>query len=663
MRKHKNIAPVVAGALILAGILILGELSHENILTGAGRRYHVYLNWSYGLFASYALFLIFLFVQQARRRRQGDSETRILSSIAEHATDIIFITDHNGIIEYVNPGFEKATGYTRQEAIGQTPRLVKSGKHDDNFYHELWAQVTSGREFRELFINQRKDCTLFYEEKTITPILDKNKKITHYISTGKDVSERIQGQEKINYLAHFDTLTGLPNRAQFRQRLIEAMARTRRNEKLLALMFLDLDNFKRINDSLGHDVGDALLKEIAQRLKACVRETDSVSRLGGDEFTVILESVNNVNNAIAIAQKLVHAVVQPIQVGPHTLHVSISIGITLYPLDDADPDQLIKNADMAMYLAKDLGRNGFQFYSAELTTRVKEHVRLESELRLALEREEFVLHYQPIVELKSGIVKSVEALVRWQHPERGLVPPNDFIPALEESGLIMPVTEWVMRKAIEEVSSHTPAGVPMPSLAVNVTAHCFRGNGIAKCTSNLMTSFRDQMGELVIEITESVLMHDSAIIVPLMNALKDLGIKIALDDFGTGQSSLSHLRKYPIDVVKIDRTFVRDIPNSKDDMALVAAIIAMSHGLGKTVVAEGVETEEQLAFLREHHCDSIQGFIYSKPVPIKQLAPLIGKKLQPKAYLEPPAKVSRHIQYGAASFAAMAARRARQTHP
>ena len=636
--KYKNLTPVLIGVLILAGALILDELSHENILSEAGRRYHVYLNWTYGVFLGYALILIFLLIRQARQRHRSESEMRMLSSIAEHATDIIFITDHNGIIEYVNPGFEKATGYTRSEAIGQTARLVKSGKHDANFYHELWASVTAGKEFRQLFINQRKDRTLYYEEKTITPILNKNKQVTHFISTGKDVSERIHGQEKINHLAHFDTLTGLPNRALFRQRLAEAMARARRNEKLLALMFLDLDNFKRINDSLGHDVGDALLKEIATRLKDCVRETDSVSRLGGDEFTVILEGVNHVNNAIGIAQKLVHAVVQPVQVGPHTLHVSASIGITLYPLDDAEPDQLIKSADMAMYQAKDLGRNGFQFYSAELSTRVKEHMSLENELRLALEREEFVLHYQPIVDLKSGMATSVEALLRWQHPVRGLVSPNDFIPVLEESGLIMPVTEWVMRKSIEEVSGHTPKGVRMPSLAVNVTANCFRGNGIAKCTSNLMTSFSNQLGEMVIEITESVLMQDSAHIVPLMNALRDLGIKIALDDFGTGQSSLSHLRKYPIDVVKIDRTFVRDIPKSKDDMALVAAIIAMSHGLGKTVVAEGVETEAQLAFLREHHCDHIQGFIYSKPVPIKLLAPLIGKKLQPKAYLESLAK-------------------------
>ena len=640
MRKYKKIVLVIIGVLILAGILILDELSHGNSLADAGRRYHVYLNWMYGVFASYGLILAFLFIQQARHRLHGESEMRMLSSIAEHATDIIYITDQHGVIEYVNPGFENATGYTRQEAIGKTPRLVKSGEHGDDFYQGLWSRVTAGREFRELFINRRKDGTLFYEEKTITPILNKEKKVTHFISTGKDVSERVLGQAKINYLAHFDTLTGLPNRAQFRQRLVEALARTRRNEKLLALMFLDLDNFKRINDSLGHDVGDALLKEIAVRLKECVRETDSVSRLGGDEFTVILENINHVNNAIAIAQKLVHAIVQPFQIGPHTLHVSISIGITLYPLDDAEADLLIKNADMAMYHAKELGRNGFQFYSAELTTRINEHMRLESELRLALEREEFVLHYQPIVDLKTGRVKSAEALLRWQHPERGLVPPNDFIPALEESGLIMPVTEWVMRKSIEEIRSHTPAGVPIPALAVNVTAGCFRGNGITKCTGNVLASFSDQMGELVIEITESVLMQDSEHVVTLMHALKELGIKIALDDFGTGQSSLSHLRKYPIDVVKIDREFVRDIPNSKDDMALVAAIIAMSHGLGKTVVAEGVETDEQLAFLRENGCDSIQGFIYSRPVPIEQLALLIGQQLQPKACLTPPAKKS-----------------------
>ncbi|MEK7840375.1 MAG: EAL domain-containing protein, partial [Pseudomonadota bacterium] len=467
-----------------------------------------------------------------------------------------------------------------------------------------------GREFRELFVNRRKDGSLFYEEKTITPILDKDKKVTQFISTGKDVSERVLGQEKINYLAHFDTLTELPNRVLFRRSLNEALARTRRSEKLLALMFLDLDNFKRINDSLGHDVGDALLKVVAERLKSCIRETDSVSRLGGDEFTVILENINHVNNAIAIAQKLVHAIVQPFQIGLHTLHVSISIGITLYPLDDAEADLLIKNADMAMYHAKELGRNGFQFYSAELTTRVNEHMRLEGELRQALEREEFVLHYQPIVDLKTGLVKSAEALLRWQHPERGLVPPNDFIPVLEESGLIVRVTEWVLNKSIQQMRDATPKGVSIPGLAVNITAGCFRGNGITKCTGNVLASFDGDPGGLTLEITESVLMQDTQHVSVLMHNLKDLGIKIALDDFGTGQSSLSHLRNFPIDVVKIDRAFVREIPDNKNDVAMVAAIIAMSHGLGKQVVAEGVETEAQLELLRDLGCDSIQGFLY-----------------------------------------------------
>ena len=636
MKKYTNIVLVISGLLILTSIMVLHEISHEDVLTETGKRYHPYLNGMYGVFAGYALLLAILIGRHTRLRRRKESELHMLSSIAEHATDIIYVTDNRGVIEYVNPGFEQATGYSRREAIGKTPRLVKSGKHSEDFYRDLWSNVLQGREFRELFINRRKDGSLYYEEKTIAPILGKDKKVTHFISTGKDVSERILGQEKLNYLAHFDTLTDLPNRAQFRQRLNEALARTRRNEKLLALLFLDLDHFKRINDSLGHDIGDALLKEVAERLKTNIRETDSVGRLGGDEFTVILENINHVNNVIAIAQKLVHAIVQPFQIGPHTLHVSVSIGITLYPLDDAEADMLVKNADMAMYHAKELGRNGFQFYSADLTTRVNEHMRLEGELRRALDREEFVLHYQPIIDLKTGLVKSAEVLLRWQHPERGLVPPNEFIPVLEESGLIMPVTEWVLRKSFEEMRSHTPAGLPTPPLAVNVTAGCFRGNGITKCTGNVLASYSDQIGELVIEITESVLMQDSQHVVSLMNDLKVLGIKIALDDFGTGQSSLSHLRKYPIDIVKIDRDFVRDVPNSKDDVALVSAIITMSHGLGKTVVAEGVETEEQLAYLREQGCDSIQGFLYSRPVPIEQMARFIGQRLLPGGATMPP---------------------------
>jgi EAL domain-containing protein (putative c-di-GMP-specific phosphodiesterase class I) len=354
-----------------------------------------------------------------------------------------------------------------------------------------------------------------------------------------------------------------------------------------------------------------------------------VSRLGGDEFTVILENIHHVNNVTAIAQKLVHAVSQPFHIGPHTLHVSVSIGITLFPLDDSEADLLIKNADMAMYHAKELGRNGFQFYSADLTQKVNEHMRLESELRLALEREEFVLHFQPIVDLRTGLVKSAEVLLRWQHPERGLVAPGEFIPVLEDSGLILPVTEWVLRKSIEQLRRYTPAGVPMPALAVNITAGCFRGNGITKCTGNVLATYGGQMGEIVVEITESVLMHDSGNVLELMHELRAIGIRIALDDFGTGQSSLSHLRKFPIDVVKIDRDFVRGVPHNRDDVALVSAVIAMAHGMGKTVVAEGVETGEQLNFLRGLGCDSIQGFLYSRPVPIEALARLIGAPLRP----------------------------------
>lgn len=624
MKNCKNYALIAIGLLILAGIVILDSLSYASTDTAEAERYREYLIWLYGVLGGYALILAIQYLGQ------DESKVRLLSSIAEHATDIIFVTNDRGVIEYVNPGFESATGYTSKEVLGQTAQLLKSGKHSDDFYRGLWSRIQSGKEFRELFINRRKDGTLFYEEKTITPVLDASKKVTHYISTGKDVSERVLGQEKINYLAHFDTLTDLPNRAQFRQHLVEALARTRRSEKLLALLFLDLDNFKRINDSLGHDIGDALLKKVAERLRSNIRETDSVSRLGGDEFTVIMENINHVNNVIAIAQKLVHAIAQPFQIGPHTLHVSISIGITLYPLDDAEADLLIKNADMAMYHAKDLGRNGFQFYSAELTTRVDEHMRLEGELRLAIEREEFVLHYQPIVDLETGKVTSAEVLLRWQHPQRGMVPPNDFIPALEDSGMIMQVTDWVMRKSIEEIKNHTPEGLQPPALAVNVTAGCFRGNGIAKCTGSVLASYSDLGGGLVIEITESVLMQDSEHVVTLMHDLRALGIKIALDDFGTGQSSLSHLRKFPIDVVKIDREFVRDIPNNKGDIALVSAIIAMAHGLGKVVVAEGVETEAQLAFMRANGCDFIQGFIYSRPVPIAQMARLIGQQLHPK---------------------------------
>jgi diguanylate cyclase (GGDEF)-like protein/PAS domain S-box-containing protein len=629
MKELKGVVLASIGLLLVSGMLLLANLGHYETPPQVTTDHDLYLNGLYTLFAVYALLLPAIFIRQNRKRHQEEAKLRRLSSVVEHATDIVYITDRDGVIEYVNPGFVRVSGYSRSEALGKTPRLVKSGKHGEEFYQHLWSNVLNGREFRELFINRRKDGSLYYEEKTITPIRNESGEVTHLVSTGKDVSERVLGQEKLHHLAHHDHLTGLPNRARFRQRLNEALARSRRNEKLLALMFLDLDHFKRINDSLGHDVGDALLQQAAVRLKACIRETDSVSRLGGDEFTVILEGINHVNNVIAIAQKLVYAISQPFVIGVHTLHVSVSIGITLYPLDDSESDLLIKNADMAMYHAKDLGRNGFQFYTADLSQRVTEHMKLEEELHRALEREEFVLHYQPIVDARSGLVTSAEVLLRWQHPERGLLPPAEFIPVLEECGLIIPVTEWVLNKSMEQIRACTPAGVQPPALAINVTAGCFRGNGITKCTGNVLAGCDAQMGELVIEITESVLMQDTQHVLDLMRDLKAIGIKIALDDFGTGQSSLSHLRKFPIDIVKIDRDFVRELPHNQDDVALVSAIIAMSHGLGKTVVAEGVETEAQLEFLRELGCDSIQGFLYSRPVPIEVMSQLIGQKLRP----------------------------------
>lgn len=629
MKDAKVIVLAGSGLLLVAGILLVSNLGHPMAQPPGISRYHLYLNGLYILFAAYALLLPMALIQRSKKQNHEHARLRRLSSIVEHATDIIYITDRQGVIEYVNPGFVQITGYSQHEVIGQTPRLMKSGKHSDEFYQNLWSSVLTGKEFRELFVNRRKDGTLFYEEKTIAPIKNEAGVVTHFVSTGKDVSERVLGQEKIHHLAHHDNLTGLPNRTQFRIRLNEALARTRRNEKLLALLFLDLDHFKRINDSLGHDVGDTLLQQTADRLASCIRETDSVSRLGGDEFTVILESINHVNNVIAIAQKLVHAISQPFLIGDHTLHVSVSIGITLYPLDDSEADLLIKNADMAMYHAKELGRNGFQFFSADLSQRVSEHMKLESELHRALEREEFVLYYQPIIETSTGLVKSAEVLLRWQHPERGLVSPAEFIPVLEESGMIMPVTEWVLQKSVKQIQDNTPAGVKPPALAINITAGCFRGNGITKCTGNILAGYGDQMGELILEVTESVLMQDTQHVIDLMHDLKAIGIKIALDDFGTGQSSLSHIRKFPIDIVKIDRDFVRGLPDNKADDALVSAIIAMSHGLGKKVVAEGVETEAQLDFLRGLGCDSIQGFLYSRPVPIEVMRELIGQRLRP----------------------------------
>lgn len=438
--------------------------------------------------------------------------------------------------------------------------------------------------------------------------------------------ERKRIQEGLSYLAQYDSLTGLANRNLFRERLSRALIRVDRNKSLVALMFIDLDRFKNINDTLGHDAGDKLLIEVSRRLEKCTRDGDTVARLGGDEFTVILEDIKHVDDAAVIARKILVAMEPAIKLSGYEVFVTPSIGITIYPLDDTSVNNLLKNADTAMYRAKERGRNGFQFYTAGMNTRTIERLELEAGLRRALKNEEFVLYYQPKIAIDNRQIIGAEALIRWQYKKLGLIPPLKFIPIAEETGLIVPIGEWVIRTACKQVASWQEAGFTDLRMAVNISARQFTDSDIVKVVLDAVIQTNIEPQHLEVEITESMLMEDTSINISALKELKEHGIQISIDDFGTGYSSLSYLKRFHIDALKIDQSFVRDITTDSDDAAIASAVIALGQSLHLTVVAEGVETEEQLSFLKKQGCHEAQGYLFSKPVPAEDFAQLLQEE-------------------------------------
>jgi len=444
---------------------------------------------------------------------------------------------------------------------------------------------------------------------------------------------RKQSEERLAYLAHHDALTGLPNRALFTDRLRQAMVEANRHERLVGVALLDLDRFKTINDSLGHEIGDRLLKAVGARLAQCVRTGDTVARLGGDEFTLMLAAMAHADDAGRVAQKILDAFAKPFEVDGHELFVTASLGMTLYPFDDSDVDGLMKNADVAMYRAKDAGGNNYQFYASDMTVKTRERLKLENALRYAIERGELLLHYQPVVDPASGETTGVEALVRWQHPQLGLVSPADFIPLAEETGLIVPIGEWVLHTACTQVVAWQREGRRL-RLAVNISARQFRQQDLLPRITRVLDDTGFAAEDLELELTESILIANVEIIATL-SALSHLGVSLAIDDFGTGYSSLSYLKRFPIDRLKIDRSFIRDATTDADAANLTAAIIAMAQSLHIEVVAEGVETEKQLEFLKARGCHAVQGYYYSAPLPTEQLIRWLRQRPTPRRLSRP----------------------------
>ena len=498
-------------------------------------------------------------VRDITQRKRAEEEMQKLSSAVEQTADSVLITDANGVIEYVNPAFEHNTGYTLVEAAGQTPRLVKSGQHDQAFYQKLWGTILAGDVFRAVITNRRKDGTLYFEEKPLPPIRDANRRITHFVSTGKDITERMQAQQQLQYLAYHDVLTSLPNRTLFLDRLEHALQRAPRTPRSTAVLFLDVDRFKVINDTLGHDVGDRLLRALAERLKSCVREADTVARLSGDEFAILLEDLHSTDDVVRVARKILQAFASPLDLGERELFITTSIGISVYPEDGNNANDLLKSSDTAMYRAKEAGRNTYQFYSADMSARAVERLALETGLRRALERRELVLHYQPLVDLRTRRVVAVEALLRWNQPQLGLVQPAEFIPLLEETGMIVPVGEWVITTVTEQLARWKTAGRDL-RISINLSARQFVTRGFADQVISLVEEGRLDPRRLELEITESILMQNAQETLDLLTRLDSLGCRLAIDDFGTGYSSLSYLKRFPIDILKIDRSFVREYP-------------------------------------------------------------------------------------------------------
>ena len=542
--------------------------------------------------------------------------------------DAVICADISGNLTFLNVVAEKLTGWSKEEAAGQPMtevfRILNASRETIPNPMEMAIQQNRTVHLPSNSILIRRDGFEIPFEDSIAPIHDREGKVTGVVIVFRDVSAARAMSVQMAYSAGHDFLTGLPNRMVFKDRLSQAIASAQRYNKQVAVLFLDLDGFKHINDSLGHPIGDKLLQSISKRLINCVRSSDTVSRQGGDEFIVLLSEVRHAEDAAITARRMLQAVAEAHSIDRRDLHITTSIGVSVFPEDGQNSETLIKNADTAMYQAKENGPTSYQFFTPAMNVRAVERQSIEEDLRGALERHELTLHYQPIIDLKTGLIAGAEALLRWTHPTRGPIPPMQFIPVAEDCGLILPIGAWVLREACRQAEEWADAGLPAMTMSVNVSAVQFRNE---KFLENL-TAILDETGldpkRLELELTESVLMKRAEATASILRTLRDRGVQVSVDDFGTGYSSLSYLRKFPIDALKIDQSFIRQISTAGEDTTIVAAVISMARDLRLRVVAEGVEKLEELEFLRAHQCDEVQGFYFSRPVPPQQFVKLLS---------------------------------------
>jgi len=557
--------------------------------------------------------------------RHQEELDKTLSQAIEQSADIVMICDGNGVIEYVNNTFEKITGYSREEVLGKTPAILKSGLQNNEIYDKLWSSLRNGQVFSEVIINRKKDNSLYYEEKTITPLIDRDSgKCSHFVSTGKDITERMDTENRLYFLMHHNAVSGLANRTFLKDRLEQEIIMCQKNGEKIAIFNLDLDRFKVVNDSLGHEAGDLVIKQVATRLQQIVNKEMILGHSGGGKFIIVQKNITSLDSVQYFAEKILSVFVSSFIVELQELFINASIGVSAYPQDGADSSELLRNAETAMNRAKADVRSSWQCYTADMNISAHKRLVLESELRRAIENQEFVLHYQPQIDFVSNKIIGFESLIRWNHPEKGLISPMEFIPVLEETGLIIDVGEWVLQTACTQNAKWRSMGLPDVTVAVNFSVVQFQYNGLVESIIAVLKDTHLPADALDVEITESIMMQDTEGVIAILEQLRAQGIQLSMDDFGTGYSSLSQLKKIPINTLKLDQSFVRGLPRDSGDTGITRAIISMGHNLGMCVIAEGVETTEQSRFLQDEGCDSMQGYLISRPVDVEQATKMLS---------------------------------------
>lgn len=544
-----------------------------------------------------------------------ERQLKLAAKVFDNASEGILITDADAQIIAVNPAFCKITGVPTDEALGRVSRMFKSGLDSNEFNSDMLMSLEVNGHWQGELTDRRASGELYPAWLSISAVREACGAIANYVGVFSDITGRKEAEERLYFLANHDPLTRLPNRSLLHQNLAHALSRAKHGSQQLAILFIDLDRFKTINDTLGHDAGDRLLQEVSARLKGCARSSDTIARLGGDEFTVIMEAFPDSQTVVNVAERILQTLAQPVCLQMRDYYVTCSIGIALYPNDGQDAQTLLKNADVAMYRAKEMGKNNYQFFAKDMNAAAFEHLLMENSLRQALERGEFEIHYQAQVELEQNRIIGLEALVRWQHPEHGLISPTRFIPMAEENGLIVPLGEWVLEQACLQARLWQDLGFPPIRMAVNLSPRQFQPHSLIKAVRRALDRSGLAPQWLELEITEGMIMRNAEEAIHIMSELKQMGVQLAIDDFGTGYSSLYNLKRFPIHNLKIDRSFIEGLPKDGDDAAIAEVIIAMAKKLGLKVIAEGVENNAQLAFLREQGCDLVQGFMFSKPLP------------------------------------------------